>query len=372
MSIQVGHRVVIPGGGEAYVRYVGRVRNKSGTFAGVELIGESVSKGKNSGDVDGVFYFKTKIPKSGLFLPYHKLVQVNTSPLRPVSQASVLNSPNKAPHDLDQRINELTEQNRLYKQQLQERNRILEELQTTVDTFEAILTENQNELKMKDARFERFKTNTDTQIKELIEAVETLEQQATENEEIYLQRLRELETKKDIQPESGDYETLKRKYDEMDTKYRTLEAEQATLREENAKVRSERDEAREEVDKLKHEIAETAKTLEDLRKAYDELQKGHETLMSEKSQFVSTNDSSKERYERLESELNELQAKYSLLKEQSEKKRSTVSEPLVKDGELIATPAVHNDPAAGRAKWCGLCEREGHESVECPYETVMF
>lgn len=26
------------------------------------------------------------------------------------------------------------------------------------------------------------------------------------------------------------------------------------------------------------------------------------------------------------------------------------------------------DPAAGRDKWCGLCEREGHESIECPYE----
>ncbi|KAG7889008.1 hypothetical protein KL936_003395 [Ogataea polymorpha] len=372
MSIQVGHRVVIPGGGEAYVRYVGRVRNKSGTFAGVELIGESVSKGKNSGDVDGVFYFKTKIPKSGLFLPYHKLVQANTSPLRPVSQASVLNSPNKAPHDLDQRISELTEQNRLYKQQLQERNRILEELQTTVDTFEAILTENQNELKMKDARFERFKTNTDTQIKELIEAVETLEQQAQENEEIYLQRLRELETKKESEPENGDYETLKRKFDEMDTKHRTLEKEHANLRRENAEVRRERDEAREEANRLKQEKAETAKALEELRKAYDELQKAHEALMGEKTQFVSSKDSATQKSEMLENELNELQAKYALLKEQSENKTSPMSEPLVKDGELIATPAVHNDPAAGREKWCGLCEREGHESVECPYENVMF
>ncbi|KAG7694008.1 hypothetical protein KL930_003029 [Ogataea haglerorum] len=372
MSIQVGHRVVIPGGGEAYVRYVGRVRNKSGTFAGVELIGESVSKGKNSGDVDGIFYFKTKIPKSGLFLPYHKLVQVNASPLRPVSQASVLNSPNKDTDDHDQRINELTEQNRLYKQQLQERNRILEELQTTVDTFEAILTENQNELKMKDARFERFKTNTDTQIKELIAAVETLEQQATENEEIYLQRLRELESKKDVQLESGDYDNLKRKYDEMDTRYRTLEAEQAALKQENAEVRKELDKAREEANSLKQEKEETAKALADLRKAYNELQKDHQALIREKSQLVSSKDSAEEKFERLENELNELQAKYSLLKEQNEKKTSTVSEHLVKDGELIATPAVHNDPAAGRPKWCGLCEREGHESVECPYENVMF
>jgi TolA-binding protein len=26
------------------------------------------------------------------------------------------------------------------------------------------------------------------------------------------------------------------------------------------------------------------------------------------------------------------------------------------------------DLAAGRSKWCGLCERDGHESIECPFE----
>jgi chromosome segregation ATPase len=25
------------------------------------------------------------------------------------------------------------------------------------------------------------------------------------------------------------------------------------------------------------------------------------------------------------------------------------------------------DPAAGRALWCGLCEKEGHESIDCPF-----
>lgn len=31
-------------------------------------------------------------------------------------------------------------------------------------------------------------------------------------------------------------------------------------------------------------------------------------------------------------------------------------------------PATNIDLAAGRSKWCGLCERDGHESIECPYE----
>lgn len=31
-------------------------------------------------------------------------------------------------------------------------------------------------------------------------------------------------------------------------------------------------------------------------------------------------------------------------------------------------PATNIDLAAGRSKWCGLCERDGHESIECPFE----
>lgn len=30
------------------------------------------------------------------------------------------------------------------------------------------------------------------------------------------------------------------------------------------------------------------------------------------------------------------------------------------------------DPAKGRDKWCGLCEREGHESIECPFEEEFW
>jgi hypothetical protein len=34
----------------------------------------------------------------------------------------------------------------------------------------------------------------------------------------------------------------------------------------------------------------------------------------------------------------------------------------------VYKPAKKVDPAAGRHGWCGLCEEEGHESLECPYE----
>lgn len=38
----------------------------------------------------------------------------------------------------------------------------------------------------------------------------------------------------------------------------------------------------------------------------------------------------------------------------------------------VYTPASATDPSAGRMNWCGLCERDGHSSLECPYENDMF
>lgn len=38
----------------------------------------------------------------------------------------------------------------------------------------------------------------------------------------------------------------------------------------------------------------------------------------------------------------------------------------------IYTPLQPLDPAAGRQDWCGLCERDGHSAINCPYENDVF
>ncbi|CAN3371690.1 hypothetical protein DIURU_001806 [Diutina rugosa] len=38
----------------------------------------------------------------------------------------------------------------------------------------------------------------------------------------------------------------------------------------------------------------------------------------------------------------------------------------------IYTPSQPLDPAAGRQDWCGLCERDGHSAINCPYENDVF
>ncbi|KAF2858753.1 hypothetical protein K470DRAFT_259469 [Piedraia hortae CBS 480.64] len=71
-ELEVGDSVKVPGDMLGTVRYVGNVAGKPGRFVGVELSREFAARGKNDGDVDGKFYFKTTIPKSGIFLPVHR------------------------------------------------------------------------------------------------------------------------------------------------------------------------------------------------------------------------------------------------------------------------------------------------------------
>lgn len=71
-SIAVGDSVDVPGGMHGVVQFVGSIRGKAGVFAGVELSREYAARGKNNGEVDGIHYFHTSIPGSGIFLPVHR------------------------------------------------------------------------------------------------------------------------------------------------------------------------------------------------------------------------------------------------------------------------------------------------------------
>ncbi|KAI1312567.1 hypothetical protein F5Y03DRAFT_241085 [Xylaria venustula] len=71
----VGDQVDVPGNMVGTVRFVGSVAGRKGVFAGVELHSEYALRGKNSGDVDGVSYFATSVPGSGIFVPINKLLR---------------------------------------------------------------------------------------------------------------------------------------------------------------------------------------------------------------------------------------------------------------------------------------------------------
>lgn len=52
-DLEVGDMVDVPGSMHGTVRFIGNVRGKNGTFAGVELSEQFAKRGKNNGDVEG-------------------------------------------------------------------------------------------------------------------------------------------------------------------------------------------------------------------------------------------------------------------------------------------------------------------------------
>ncbi|WEJ93999.1 hypothetical protein PSN45_001476 [Yamadazyma tenuis] len=79
MVEHIGSQVNVPGTrGKGILRYHGSIHGKTGIFAGIELLGPiALTRGKNSGDVEGFKYFEVQSPMSGLFLPFERLKAVN-------------------------------------------------------------------------------------------------------------------------------------------------------------------------------------------------------------------------------------------------------------------------------------------------------
>ncbi|KAK3630083.1 hypothetical protein LTR56_002630 [Elasticomyces elasticus] len=71
-ELEVGDAVTVPGDMYGVVRFIGSVKDKAGDFVGVELDRRFAARGKNSGDVDGVKYFRTTVRGAGIFLPLHR------------------------------------------------------------------------------------------------------------------------------------------------------------------------------------------------------------------------------------------------------------------------------------------------------------
>ncbi|KAI9802237.1 MAG: hypothetical protein M1825_002958 [Sarcosagium campestre] len=89
-EIEVGDAVDVPGAMHGTVRFIGSVKGKKGTFAGVELSREFASRGKNDGDVEGIRYFTTSKPNAGIFLP---LARASKRASPALSPGSIPNTP---------------------------------------------------------------------------------------------------------------------------------------------------------------------------------------------------------------------------------------------------------------------------------------
>lgn len=96
-SLRIGDSVSVPGNMYGILKFVGPVDGKKGTFAGVQLAPEFATRGKNSGDVEGKFYFRTTVPGSGIFLPAEKAEKRRSTPGTPGQALGEFNRGGRTP-----------------------------------------------------------------------------------------------------------------------------------------------------------------------------------------------------------------------------------------------------------------------------------
>ncbi|SPC61638.1 related to Restin (intermediate filament-associated protein) [Ustilago sp. UG-2017b] len=92
------------------LRHLGPVQFKAGFYAGLELTGDSVGKGKNDGSVQGTQYFACA-PGNGVFCPASKVVAINDVPPTdavPRPASSMSNRPSSRASDLHDRSGAIT------------------------------------------------------------------------------------------------------------------------------------------------------------------------------------------------------------------------------------------------------------------------
>lgn len=433
-SFPIGSEVMLPSGGTAVLRFVGSVDNKTGIFAGVELLGINAGRGKNSGDSDGKYYFRTETSNSGLFFPYSRIVSANpglfqetptrvsrpsmvdrssslasrSSPLQLGRAAStgkyspLMKSKTSQLHLLEAELSKALEENKdltaqitRFHSEAEEKSVVLSELQALVsETLEPALAESEMYLTAQEEKMDRQRSKFKEQREELLTTIASLQEQAEENNKLYNEQLSQLRAtasdSSNPQLEKDDQE-LKSSLDKVEE---SSSLEVASLEKRISRLES-------EVQKKQDEVVHFKSLLKDTEEQNVESQRQIEGLKDEVTQLRMASNSQKNDLSRdSEKEITTLQdTNISLRQELESQRRESESlfieknrliETLEKrvqelnekgtqsaqvvDGELMVyTPDVKVDASAGREKWCGLCEKQGHDSVECPYETdLMF
>lgn len=410
-TFAIGDEVTIPQGHKAILRWIGRIPGKGPSeYAGVEVIGpESQMLGKHSGTFHGKNYFQTSQPGTGLFISYTQLVSANVKTPRfppPHSNGNASNTslsgirptpPSPIPHttDFGSPNRSMSPGFRQYdfsqqQQQVQQLQQQVQQLNNQIETLQALI--------------QKERTQKDTQRNEYRMIIEGINGKVSGMTAEYESRLKDLTNSYEQKLKQARRSSLVTSPDSE------LDEQRLALASMQNKLISERQEKQREIEDLRREVASLQKaagSAEDLESLAKELSKYEEALRSQSQETTS----SKQEVSRLEQALEAKILRESELEEQNEKLKAEVEElkHQLQSANVDAAAArtadttpesvmhteVKNSPpgasaatsvpvpnslsqfeddtsnidlAAGRTDWCALCEREGHQAIECPYE----
>jgi len=335
----------LPDEGQAILRYVGSIHGKNGVFCGIELLGDIKSKGKNSGLVNGVQYFNVEIPNSGLFIPLRKF------------QGWFNNSkPEINTNDFEvQRIVDLY-QNRILKseQDLKEMSSQLDELDTDLKMKEELWIK-------KEENFERYKSQKNLEIEQLMTTINVLQQKVQESEEKFNQL--------SATGGGGNNNNNNNNKDDVDVDVDRL---QSQLETEKQRFNQFKIEKNREIDELRQIEIKNFKLEMELEKLKtDSVTEGAKS--NELNQFKIQNEQLQLQNTQLKNQLDKLKSQLNfntnnegiIINETNEQINKWIDE----SGALkIYQPTTVIDPTGGNPNFCKYCDREGHSTIECPYE----
>lgn len=250
--------------------------------------------------------------------------------------------------------------------------------------------ESQNlDLKKQLAELKNQVTELKTQVAELEKQVA---EQGKENEVLQpknsglLDKLSLLES--DLNSSKKLVDTQSKKIEELEKNIEYSVAREKALNE-LTKLSDPSEELLRKIEDLKHELdmRPSFDELTELQNSLDDVERLHRNEVYLKEKDLS---SLQEEYNKLEKEKEALSKKLESLRAekilatpvQLSPTKNTIStgsaslpdpEVWVKnDGLAVYTPPQPSDPSSGRSNWCGLCERDGHSSLNCPYENDIF
>lgn len=266
----------------------------------------------------------------------------------------------------------------------QELEKSLARLQQDVASLEFVIEDSREKVKARDSRILQLERELEDQKQREVDGLlkqvgglDVKDSEASEKIEALERQLAEL--KKLLEEKRALEEYLKK-----------LEAELKESQEANSKLQAEfeskptqqPDDLTKTVEDLRHELEmrPTFEELSEVQTALEEVDLLHQKSLEQKDKALQAAAEEKnallEELEKLKQAQSEPQApleEKSKTEDPSEDKENSGSVSYVKNETLsIYKPSKPVDPSSGKLNWCGLCEKDGHSSLNCPYENDIF
>lgn len=383
---KIGLFIDVPNVGKGQIKYIGPVADKHGAFVGLDLM---ANVGKNDGSFKGKRYFTTKFPQSGLFMLWEKVaglipqpsirssknVSLSPTPVRISEHQSELETPiNSLKSFSNENLGRITpngdDRNRIeaelfqYKRLVDDQRIVLEEIQLAIDEYEQRLetTEHekvsiQKQLDYEKEKHDRLKQFYEKEHEQLLAVIDELQLEINRNASA-LNELMDAGRNDGISSRTNPTTPMtdEDKVDNTmhdDSLYEELKEQVQALQ-----LYKDRQE--------KH-IIKWQKEREQLKMHNNSLSAEYTSASSELLTCQRQLDQKEKRIQQLEEELKNTKKNNF---PETDLEENNCSLPLYNPSSDLATDI--SKAASGRSLWCALCEKDGHESVDCPYEDKLF